>query len=209
MDAQSPSKPKGRRIWTSEEEHQLLVLHTQSKTWDEIAQALDRTVAAVQPRYHTLRNEQYSSAIDWTPDQDDFIISHIDAYARFNAQSIADELGIPKKAVFARWRWLQAQNRVPEEVLALTRRQVGVGPFTKEEDEVIWRLWQDLKNDDDIFRIAKSEGMLQGRSKKSVCKKRKELAYHGSMTVQGDTASKGGGGEKGKGKGKERSDSMG
>jgi hypothetical protein len=170
MDAQpQPFAPKELRPWTVREEHSLISLRdTNNKTFEEIGKFVNRTTIAVQNRYTIVKQRQYSSVVDWTEPLDASIIN-----GRAKGQGIpeiASDLKLPKQAVGERWQTLQAQNQVPEEVLALWRRKEEV-VFTEEEDEAILKLWIKCKDDNEIAKTLK----CKGKSQRDIIARRGEL----------------------------------
>jgi hypothetical protein len=122
----------------------------------------------VQNRYTIVKQRQYGSVVDWTEPRDASIIN-----GRAKGQGIpeiASDLKLPKQAVGERWQTLQAQNQVPEEVLALWRRKEEV-VFTEEEDEAILKLWIKCKDDNEIAKTLK----CKGKSQRDIITRRGEL----------------------------------
>jgi hypothetical protein len=173
-----PRPPKELRRWTVEEEHQLIFLHdTQHKKFTEIAPILNRTPNAINQRYTTIKQRQYSSAIDWTPQLDQFIIEG--RRRILSTKDIAAEVKIPVEAVAGRWNTLQREKKVPEDVLALLSTKEDV-VFTREEDEMILKLWMQGNDDGQIIQ----QVMFKGKSEQDVKARRIELSYGSPLYLE-------------------------
>jgi hypothetical protein len=173
-----PRPPKELRRWTVEEERQLILMHdTQHKKFTEIAPLLNRTPNALCQRYTTIKQNQYSSVIDWTPQLDESII---DGRRRLlSTKEIAAEVKAPVEAVAGRWNTLQREKKVLEDVLALLSTKEDV-VFTQEEDEMILKLWMQGNDDDQIIQ----QVMFKGKSGQDVKTRRIALSYGSPLYLE-------------------------
>jgi hypothetical protein len=175
MNPAQPQPPKQLRCWTTSEEHQLIHLReSENKKFEDIAPVLGRTTNAIQNRYSTIKQKQFSSAVDWTPALD---ASIIDGRRRcLPIREIAKEVKIPHEAISERWNTLRFEKKVPEEVLAIWRRKRDV-VFSPKEDEMILQLWMQGKGDEDIVRMVN----FKGKSQENVRDRRVELVNGSSL----------------------------
>ncbi|CAO2656423.1 Nn.00g052260.m01.CDS01 [Neocucurbitaria sp. VM-36] len=164
-----PRSPTELRRWVSDEEHQLIRLRDQEhKKFEDIAAMLHRSIAATQGRYYTIKQRQHSSAIDWTPEHDHNII---DGRRRgLTIKDIATEMQIPPEATAERWYTLQRLKQVPEDVLVIRRRKGDV-IFTPKEDEMILKIWIQMRDDQQLISMVK----LKGKSQTDIRERRVEL----------------------------------
>ncbi|KAF1362468.1 hypothetical protein EJ07DRAFT_107154 [Lizonia empirigonia] len=164
-----PQPPTVRRRWTPVEDTQLMHLRlTEHKTWPEVAAILQRNTKAVQFHYHQLRRAQHSSFEDWNATMDDQII---DGRSRgLSLKEIGVEMDLPYEAIQGRWYELKQQKKVPEDVLAISRRKTEV-EWTEKEDSEILKAWVEGKKDDEIAKTLK----LTGKYERDVRERRRQL----------------------------------
>lgn len=139
--------------WTSTQNHMLLRLRDKDKaSWSDIAATMGRSVTACQGHYSGLHQAQEGSMVDWTVPLDHYIIEG--RRRCLSTAAIANEMSLTTHAVQDRWYALIRQQRVPEDVLALSRRKEEV-VWTEEEDRQVMILWLKGRNDDEIVKLIK------------------------------------------------------
>lgn len=177
MDSE-PRAPIELRRRTPDEDQQLIALRDQdNKKFGDIGNILGRSVKATQSRYASIKQRLRSSFVDWIAENDHAII---DGRRRGLAiKDIADEMQLQKEAVSERWRTLQRQKQVPEDVLAIWRRKGDV-VFTPEEDETILKIWMQMRDDEQLVRMAK----FKGKSQADIRERRSQLVIGHSPLYQ-------------------------
>lgn len=165
---------KANTLWTTADEAHLIMLRdTHKSSWESITTILSRTVPDCQNRYYALKQSSASSLVTWTPKIDHVII---DARRRgLSIKQLSAELGLWAPAVTERWAWLQRNEKVPEDVLALYRRKEEV-TFTTEEDEWIVKKFIGGMDDEQIYK----QGAWKGKSMGDLAKRRRQLTNEGA-----------------------------